>query len=232
MKKRLVLAVAIVLVAVLCLSVFVGCDGASNNVKYLRSCDFTEQHFLNITMRRRLKKTFDITPDEISLKYDGSLSELCDSMQLEDGFTMTRYDDYALIETTIDGNRYTWGVFSASILGYDYLGSYRYVLTNMSVTLSGIGYKLFFYPIYTMGCPLVVWEEDESYACRLTIDELDEFYTQQGCSTEILDNILKVETPTTKDYFGNEHSRSWEITFHSDGTVSVGNFLSHETIYD
>lgn len=232
MKKKLVLVVAIVLVVTVCLSALVGCDGASNNVKYLRSCDFTGEHLLNITMSRRLKKTFSTSADEISLMFDGSLFELCDRMQLEDGFAMTRHDDYALIETTVDGKLYTWGVFSASILGGDYLGSYRYVLTNMSVTLSGIGYKLFFFPIYTMERPLVVWEENESYACSLTIDELSEFYTRQGCATQILDNVLIVNTPTTKDYYGNEHSSSWEVTFWHDGSVSVGNILEHETIFE
>ena len=232
MKKKLVAIVAIILVAATCLSVLVGCDGASNNVKYLRSCDFTGEHLLNVTMSKRLKKTFDTSADEISLMFDGSLYELCDRMQLEEGYSMTRYGDYALIETTVDGKLYTWGVFSSSIFGDEYLGSYRYVLTNMSVTIEGIGYKLFFFPIYTMERPLVVWEENGSYACSLTVDELSDFYTKQGCTTQILDNVLIVTTPTTKDYFGNEHSSSWEVTFHHDGTVSVGNLLQHDTIFD
>ena len=232
MKKKLVLIVAIVLLAVTCLSALVGCDGASNHVKYLHSCDFTGEHVLDVTLSRRLRKTFSTSADEISLMFDGSLSELCDRMKLEDGYTMTRYDGYALIEKTVDGKVYTWGVFDASILGDDYLGFYRYVLTNMSVTFAGIGYKLFFFPIYTMERPLAVWEENESYACSLTIDELSDFYKRQGCSTQILDNVLIVTTPTTKDYFGNEHSSSWEVTFHYDGAVSVGNILGHETIYD
>lgn len=232
MKKRVLIVIAIVLAVVACLYSFVGCDGASNYVKHLTSYDFNGDCCVNITMRRRLRKTFSISVDEISIKFEGSLSELYEQMQLEDGFTKTFYDDYFLIETAVDGKVYTWGVFDSSVFGDEYLGSYQYVLTNMAIVVPTVAYYPFFFPIYTMERPLLVWEENERHACSLTVDELSDFYTRQGYETVISDNILTVTTPTKKDYEGNDRSKSWEITFHYDGTVSVGNFLTSETIYD
>ena len=226
MKKNFVGVVAIVLIAVVCVATFVGCDGASKNVTSLQCFNFFGDQYVFINLSKRLPKISQINKNEISIKYEKSLSELYDLMQMEEGCKKTLCDDYILIESTIDGRVYTWGVFSTSVFGEDYLGNYNYVLTNMTVKVVDEGYSLLYFPIYTMKEPLLSWKNGQRYACDLTVEQLEVFYTQQGCTTEIVDNVLTVATPIrTHGYSsGNE---MWDVTFHGDGTISVGNFRSY-----
>ena len=232
MKKKICIVVALVLVVVACFALLCGCDGSSRFVKYVGCSDFTMQQGVNVTMSRRMPKTAAWMWDKESIKYNGSLEELYDLMQVEDGYTKTLYDDYILIETSKDGLLYTWGIFGVSIFGDDYEGEFNYVLTNLGCDITSNGWSMFFFPIYTMERPLLWWKEGRSYKCNITMDELVEFYSQHGYTAEVSGNVLKVSTPLRKYSTGDEYRELWDIIFDGDGTVSVANCLTEHTIYD
>ena len=224
MKKKLVMFAALVLVVVTCLSVFVGCDSSARNVKYLGCDDFLHETGVSVTMTRRLKKVGKWNSTLDAIKFDKSFADLFDLMQMPDGYVKTLHEGYILIEKQGADKLYTWGIFSTSVW-LDYDGEYQYVLTAMDCVVVESHYVcVFFFPIYVMKYPTLDWEQDARYAANVTIDELAEFYTQHGFTAVILDNIITVTTPIENDFYGNDRSSSWEITFHGDGTVSVGNF--------
>ena len=231
MKKKLLTVTTVILVVVACLVTLIGCDSSARNVKYLGCEDFLFETGVNITMSKRLPKVCFLSGME-PIKYKKSLSDLYELMQMQEGYTKTLHEDYILIETTKEGRLYTWGIFSTSVFGEDYAGEYNYVFTNLGIEVKDVGYGLFFFPIYTMGKPLLVWNDGERYKCNITIDELSAFYTQHGYTVEVADNVLKVSTPVCKWSNGDEHREMWDVTFHSDGAVSVGNFLAETIIYD
>ncbi|MCH5157449.1 MAG: hypothetical protein J1G02_06220 [Clostridiales bacterium] len=232
MKKKLLAAATVILVLVVCVSALIGCDGSSRFVKSIGCHDYLHETGVNIVMSKRLPKTAVWNSDMEAIKYKGGLSELFELMQMQDGYTKTLHDEYILIETTKNGRLYTWGIFSTSVWGDDYDGEYSYVLTTMGCDVTGNGWSMFFFPIYTMERPLLWWKDGQSYKCNITMDELSDFYTRHGYTVEAQDNVLKVATPICKWSNGDEHGELWDVTFHSDGTVSVGNFLEQEIIYD
>ena len=232
MKKKLVLFATLVLAVVLCLSALVGCDGSARNVKHIGCDDYLYETGVSVTLSKRLSKAARWNSDMHAIKFKKSIAELFELMQMQEGYVKTLYDDYILIEKAGDDKLYTWGIFPMSAWSEGYDGEYDYVLTTMGCSVDDGGYATFFFPIYAMERPLLHWANGKSYAFNMTIDELDEFYTQHGFTTVILDNILTVSTPIKKDCYGNEHSSSWEVTFQFDGTVSVDNFLEQVTVYD
>ena len=166
-----------------------------------------------------------------AIKFNKSIAELYDLMQMQDGYVKTLYDDYILIEKQGVDKLYTWGIFSMSAWIDDYDGEYDYVLTNLTcyARREDDNYGCFFFPIYAMARPLLHWKGDKTYAFNMIIDELAEFYTLHGFAVEVAGNVLKVSTPITTDAQQSTSGYdTWEITFHSDGTVSAGNFLSYQ----
>ena len=230
MKKKFWTVVIAVLVVAVCLSTLVGCDGSARFVKRIGCYDFLYEKYVNVTMSRRLPKTAVWNSDMEAIKYGGSIFELFELMQLDDGYDKTLCNGCILIETTDKGRAYTWGIFSTSVWG-DYAGEYNYVLTDMGCAASDVGYDMFFFPIYTMEQPLLRWKDGKHYECDITVEELSEFYIQHGYTVERLGNVLTVVTPTRKRANGDDYRETWDVTFHNDG-VGVGNFVTQETIYD
>lgn len=223
MKKRIVLVVAIILVAAVCLAAFVGCDGSARNVKYIGCDDYLFETGVNVTMAKRLPKTARWGSDMEAIKFKKGLAELFDLMQMQDKCKKTLMDGYILIEKEGSDKLYSWGIFPMSAWIEDYNGEYDYVLTNMTCYLQEDNDDYyFFFPIHAMERPLLHWQSGKNIAFNMTIDELDKFYVQHGFTTEILDNVLIVHSPESAK---NAHDfLYWEVTFNGDGTVSVGNF--------
>lgn len=223
MKKRFLTVVTIVLVVVVCLSALVGCDGSSRHVKGIGCDDYLFETGVSVIMSNRLPKTARWGSDMEAIKFKKGLPQLFDLMQMQDGYEKTLYNDYVLIEKQGADKLYTWGIFpmSAWVDGYD--GEYDYVLTNMTCYLREDNDDYyFFFPVYAMEHPLLHWESSKNIPFNMTIDQLAEFYTQHGFTTQVLDNVLVVHSPESAK---NAHDYlDWEITFNFDGTVSVGNF--------
>ena len=213
MKKKFWAVATVILVAVICLSALIGCDGSSRNDKYLSANDFLFDGGVLITMSKRLPKTAKWHSGMEAIKYKKSLEELYRLMQMEEGYVKTLCDGYVLIETNKDGRLYTWGIFSSSVWGDDYDGEYNYVLTNM-----GVNDGSFLFPIYTMDKPLLNWEENNKYACNISIDELAEFYLQHGVVAVIDGNVL---TATAQVGNGTKREIEWYVTYHSERELSV-----------
>lgn len=218
MKKKIFTIVTVVLVAVVCLATLTGCDSSATNVKHVGCEDYLFETGVNITMSKRLPKVGMLSGME-PIKYKKSLAELFDLMQMEDGYTKTLFDDYILIETAKNGKLYTWGIFTDSVFGEDYEGEYNYVCTNMCVNVNGVGYGMFFFPIYTMYEPLLIWNYGERYKCALTIDELAEFYTQHGIVANIEGNVLTVTAQVGR--VDSKREEKWRVTYHSEHELSV-----------
>lgn len=218
MKKRFLAVATVILVVVVCLATLIGCDGSARNVKYVGCEDFLFDTGVNITMSKRLPKVCFLSGRE-PIKYNKSLSELYELMQMQDGYTKTLYDDYILIETTNNGTLYTWGIFTASVFGKDYEGEYNYVFTNMGVDVNKVGYGLFFFPIYTMNEPLLTWNDGEHYTCYITIEELADFYTQHGIVANIEGNVLTATAQV--GYVESKTEEQWYVTYHSEYELSI-----------
>ena len=214
MKKLVSVSVLLLMVAAMCIVCFSGCNDTARNVKFLYCNDFLLDTGVNITMSKRLPKIGKWNTGTIMIKYKKSLSDLFDIVQLTYGYTKTLYDDYILIETTNNGILYTWGIFSSTAHGMSTDSEFNYILTNMSVNYE------FFFPIYTMDKPLLIWKENTQYVCNITIDELAEFYTQHGIVVEVDGNVLTATALVGYEAVGKSEVK-WYVTYHSERELSV-----------
>ena len=231
MQKKLVLFATVILTVIVCLSCFAGCDSSARNVKYLGCDDYLFETGVQITMSKRLTKVARWGSHMEAIKFKKGLPELYDLMQMQEGYEKTLMGDYVLIEKQGSDKLYSWGIFPMSAWIENYNGEYDFVLINFTCSVQTDDVDgWFFFPVYAMRRPLVNWT-NAICEFNMTLDELVEFYTQHGFTTKLLDNVLTVSTPIKRGFNGYESYESWEITFQYDGAVSVGNFLTHETVY-
>ena len=224
MKKKLVLIAAIVLVVATCLSVFVGCGAPVRNVKELYLTDYTFDAGLKLTFDKRLPKVQE-GPEAHTIKYQGGGWEnFYNIIQVPDGYTKTLYlaetlpdeNSYVLIETEIDGVKYTWGIFKATVWHEYWLGPYQYVFTNLTCTINS---RDFFFPIYALEYPCILWSRNSIQTCKMDINELAEFYTAHGMTADIDGNVLTVRAEI--GYSPSTYEAEWYVTYHSEHELSV-----------
>ena len=224
MKKRLLACAVLVLIVLIVMMSFVGCGGPVLNVKELSLTDYKCDVGLNLTFDKRLPKVQEGV-EAHTIRYQGGGWEgFYNIIQVPNGYTKTLYlaetlpeeNSYALIETDIGGVKYTWGIFKATVWHEYWLEPYQYVFSNLTCTVNSHN---FYFPIYALDYPCILWSRNSIQTCKMDINELAQFYVEHGMSAEIDENVLTVHTLV--GYSQSKYEVEWYVTFHSEHELSV-----------
>ena len=224
MNKKIFALTSVIIVLLLCIVSFIGCGAPVHNVKTLFLADFKYDAGLNLTFDKRLPKVQEGFEAHTIRYLDGGFEGFYNNVKVPDGYTKTLYladtlpeeNSYALIQTEIDGIKYTWGIFKAKVWHEFWLEPYQFVISNLTCTINN---QSFFFPIYALEYPCILWSRNSIQTCEMDIQELATFYVEHGMSADIEGNVLTVSALVGSS--GSKNEVTWCVTYHSEHELSV-----------